>query len=174
MSCGTQGQDSCTPNVLHNQQSMGWRVKLVEHNERLQQIWLRTGEVWITINVKLTDNHWKGGWGWGEATEYCFWNAKFLKYQVRNTRSLSLISIKKDEISWDKISSIFSGRSTMEYFTAITTVALVNAAGLLIRSYTKNKVKNFADRTIRPKKNDLQLRISLIIPSVLERVCQVQ
>jgi hypothetical protein len=43
-----------------------------------------------------------------------------------------LISIRKDEISGYIISSIFSGRSTIEYFTAITTVALVKAAGLVV------------------------------------------
>jgi hypothetical protein len=33
------------------------------------------------------------------------------------------------------ISSIFSGRSTIEYFIAMATVALVFAAGLDVRTY---------------------------------------
>jgi hypothetical protein len=35
------------------------------------------------------------------------------------------------------IGSIFPGRSTIEYFIAIATVALVFAAGLDVRSYKK-------------------------------------
>lgn len=50
------------------------------------------------------------------------------------TLSWSLISIRNDEISGNIISSIFSGRSTIEYFIAITTVALVNAAELVVRT----------------------------------------
>ena len=38
------------------------------------------------------------------------------------------------------VSSIFSGLSTIEYFTAMTTVALVNAVGLVVRTYRKLRV----------------------------------
>jgi hypothetical protein len=51
------------------------------------------------------------------------------------TLSLSLINIRKVEISEYMIGSIFPGRSTIEYFIAIATVALVFAAGLDVRSY---------------------------------------
>jgi hypothetical protein len=53
----------------------------------------------------------------------------------RITLSLSLINIRKVEISEYMIGSIFPGRSTIEYFIAIATVALVFAAGLDVRSY---------------------------------------
>ena len=39
------------------------------------------------------------------------------------------------------ISFIFSRRSTMEYFTAMTTVARVNAAGLVVLTYRSFKTK---------------------------------
>jgi hypothetical protein len=39
------------------------------------------------------------------------------------------------------ISSNFSGRSTIEYFIAIATVALVFAAGLDVRSYKRKTIR---------------------------------
>jgi hypothetical protein len=39
------------------------------------------------------------------------------------------------------ISSILSGRSTIEYFIAIATVALVFAAGLYVRSYKMKTIR---------------------------------
>lgn len=63
---------------------------------------------------------------------------KSVKQYYQVTRSSSLMSMRKDEISFDKIASIFSGLSTKEYFMAITTVARVKAAGLVVLSYTKS------------------------------------
>lgn len=90
------------------------------------------------------------------------------------------MSMRKDEISFDKIASIFSGLSTKEYFMAITTVARVKAAGLVVLSYIKSilDVRLCFHKNINYKKycslNIKDEQLYFFIPSVPEQAFQVQ